>query len=88
MASDLSLTHLWPDGFLLPSSITRTPKLSIRIPLQLMLKGEQSSEAVIEATDTLTGPWTEWRTIVIGENGTTEVDLDKGAERRFYRVRR
>ena len=27
------------------------------------------------------------RTVVIGEEGTTEVDLDEGAEKRFYRVR-
>ena len=65
-----------------------TTNLSIRMPLQLMLKGEQSTEAVIEATETLTGPWTEWRTVVVGENGMTEVDLDEGAEQRFYRIRR
>ena len=87
-AGNLALGHLWPDGFFLPSSITRTPKLSIRMPLQLMLTGEQNTEAVIEATDTLTGPWTEWETVVIGEDGTTEVDLDEGAEQRFYRIRR
>ena len=86
-ASDLSLTHLWPDGFFLPSSITHTPKLSIRLPLQLILTGDENTKAAIEASDTLTGPWTEWRTIVIGKNGATEVDLDEGAEQRFYRVR-
>ncbi|MDB4664796.1 leucine-rich repeat domain-containing protein [Verrucomicrobia bacterium] len=86
-ANRLKITHLWPDGFFLPSSITHTPKLSIRLPLQLILTGDENTKAAIEATDTLTGPWTEWRTIVIGENGTTEVDLDEGAEQRFYRVR-
>ena len=82
-----TITDLWPDGFFLPSSITHTPKLSIRLPLQLILTGDENTKAAIEATDTLTGPWTEWRTVVVGENGMTEVDLDEGAEQRFYRVR-
>jgi len=85
-AERLEIRHLWPDGFFLPSSVTRTPELSIRLPLQLIVTGDQNANAVIEATDSVSGPWAEWRTVVIGEEGTTEVDLDEGAEKRFYRV--
>ena len=83
----MSLAHLWPDGFFLPSSANPAPELSIRLPLQLILTGDQNTKAVIEATDSINGPWAEWHTIVIGEDGTTEVDLDAGAEKRFYRIR-
>ena len=83
----LGLQRLWPDGFFLPSSANPTAELSIRLPLQLILTGDQNTKAVIEATDSINGPWAEWRTIVIGEDGTTEVDLDEGAEKRFYRIR-
>jgi hypothetical protein len=83
----LSIGHLWPDGYFLPSSVTRTPELSIRFPIQLIITGDQNTQAVIEATDSVTGPWSQWRTVVIGEDGNTEVDLDEGAEKRFYRVR-
>ena len=86
-AKRLSIGHLWPDGFFLPSSVTRTPELSIRLPIQLVVTGDQNTQAVIEATENLNNPWTEWRTVVIGEEGTTEVDLEEGAEKRFYRVR-
>ena len=86
-ANRLGLGHLWPDGFFLPSSITRTPELSIRLPLQLILTGAQNAEAVIEVTESLNQPWAEWRTVVIGEDGWIKIDLDEGTERRFYRVR-
>ena len=86
-ASRLLVGRLWPDGFFLPSSANQTVELSIRLPLQLTLTGDQNTTAVIEATDSVSGPWTEWRTVVIGEEGTTEVDLDEGAVKRFYRVR-
>ena len=86
-ADRLSVGHLWPDGFFLPSSANQTVELSIRLPLQLILTGDQNTQAVIEATENLNNPWSEWRTVIIGEDGTTEVDLDAGAEKRFYRIR-
>ncbi len=86
-ANRLSVGHLWPDGFFLPSSANPSAELSIRLPLKLILTGDQNAQAIIEATDSVNAPWTEWRTVVIGEEGTTEVDLDEGAGKRFYRVR-
>ena len=86
-AERLKIGHLWPGGFSLPSSANPTAELSIRLPLKLILTGDQNTQAVIEATDSVSGPWTEWRTVVIGEEGTTEVDLDEGAVKRFYQVR-
>ena len=86
-ANRLSVGHLWPDGFFLPSSANPTAELSIRLPLQLILTGDENAKTVIETTDSVTGPWSEWRTVIIGEEGTTEVDLYEGADKRFYRVR-
>jgi len=53
----------------------------------ITVTGDVGRTSIIEVADTADGPWTEWRTVVIGEQGTTEVDLDEGAEKRFYRVR-
>ena len=86
-ANRIGLPLIYPDGFFLPITVTRTPELSIRLPLQLILKGDQNTQAVIEATESLKSPWIELQTVVIGEEGTTEVDLDEGAEKRFYRIR-
>ena len=49
--------------------------------------GDVRQPKIIEVADTADGPWTVWRTVVLDWNGTTEVDLDEGAEKRFYRVR-
>ena len=87
-ANRLRLGHLWPDSFFLPSSPPRkTPELSIRLAPVITITGELDEAVTIEVADTVDGPWTEWRTVVIGEDGTTAVDLDEGAEQRFYRVR-
>ena len=87
-ANRLSVGHLWPDGFFLPSSPPRKPpELSIRLAPVITVTGELDEAVTIEVADNADGPWTEWRTVVIGEEGTTEVDLDEGAEKRFYRVR-
>ena len=87
IADRLGISNIYPRGFFLPTSIISTPELAIRLPLQLRLTGDQNAEVIIDATDSLNGPWTEWRTIVIGEDGSTEIDLEEGAEKRFYRVR-
>ena len=81
-ANHLSVGHLWPDGFFVSSSAKPTSELSILLPLQLILSGDQNTQAVIDTADSVTSSWTVWRTVVIGDNGTTEVDLDKGAEKR------
>ena len=87
-ANRLRLGHLWPDGFFLPSSITRkSPELSIRLAPVITVTGELNEAVTIEVADTAAGPWTDWRTVMIGDAGTTEVALDEGAEKRFYRVR-
>ena len=87
-ARSMFLYHLWPDGFFLPSSSTRkSPELSIRLAPVITVTGELDETVTIEVADNADGPWTEWRTVVIGEDGTTEVDLDVGAEKRFYRIR-
>ena len=51
----------------------------------ITITGDVRCPKTIEVADNADGPWTVWRTIIIGEDGTTEVDLDEGAEKRFYR---
>lgn len=61
--------------------------LSLRMVPAVTVTGGTMQSATLEVSDTPDGPWTEWRTVVVGEEGTTEFDLDEGAEKRFYRVR-
>ena len=69
-----------------PPSNPPPTQISFRMVPAITVTGETAQTATIEVSDTLNGPWTEWRTVVIGEEGTTEVDLDEGEEQRFYRV--
>ena len=94
-ANRLGTSKLWPSGFRLPPddpqlsidiSKTSLAGISIQIPI-ITVNGEAGVEGIIEFSETPNGPWTEWRTVVIGEDGTTEVDLEEGAEKRFYRIR-
>ena len=69
-----------------PDKVLSAPA-SLRLPPEITVTGELDEAVTIEVADTPDGPWTVWRTVVIGEDGTTEIDLDEGAEKRFYRVR-
>ena len=62
-------------------------QVSLRMVPAITVTGEFGQTETIEVADNANGPWSEWRTVTIGEQGTTEVDLDEGAEKRFYRVR-
>tara|TARA_Y100000589_G_scaffold331809_1_gene387181 strand:- start:2286 stop:2597 length:312 start_codon:yes stop_codon:yes gene_type:complete len=73
-ANRLSVGHLWLNGFFFPSSVSRTPELSIRLPLQLILTGDQNFEAVIETANEVSGPWTEFKSVVIEPDWTAEID--------------
>ena len=67
--------------------IVPTTQVSLRMVPAITIIGDVRQPKIIEVADTADGPWTVWRTVVLGWNGTTEVDLDEGAEKRFYRVR-
>ena len=69
-----------------PDKVLSAPA-SLRMVPAITVTGEFGQTGTIEVADTADGPWTEWRTVVIGKEGATEVDLDEGAGRRFYRVR-
>ena len=60
---------------------------SLRMVPPITLSSKLGQTETTEIFNTPDGPWSEWRTVVIGEQGTPEVDLDEGAEKRFYRVR-
>lgn len=69
-----------------PDKVLSAPA-SLRLPPEITVTGELDESVTIEVADTADGAWSKWRTVLIGEHGTTEVDLDEGAGRRFYRVR-
>ena len=69
-----------------PDKVPSAPA-SLLSPSEITVTGELNEVLTIEVADTSDGPWSVWRTVVIGEEGTTEVDLDEGAEKRFNRVR-
>ena len=69
-----------------PDKVLSAPA-SLRLPPEITVTGELDEAVTIEVADNADGPWSEWRTVVIGEEGSIEVDLDEGAEKRFYRVR-
>jgi hypothetical protein len=54
---------------------------------EITTTGEIGRIVAIEVSDTGGGPWTKWQTVVIGEQGTTEVDLGEGPGKRLYSVR-
>ena len=87
----LEAKSLWPDGFYLPSNAGDPPtaltQVSLRMVPAITVTGGVGQTSIIEVADTAVGPWSEWRTVVIGGEGTTEVDLYEGAGKRFYRVR-
>jgi hypothetical protein len=64
-----------------------TTQINLRLVPAITVTGEIGQTGTIEVADTADGPWTEWRTVVIGLDGTTEIDLDEDAKKRFYRVR-
>ena len=86
-ANRLLLAHLWPDSFFLNTSAPGSSDLSIRLAPVITVTGTFKKAVAIEVSETADGPWTDWQTVVIGEGGVTEIALDEGANKRFYRVR-
>jgi len=80
-------------GYSSPPTITIAPppvpetQIAIRLVPAITVTGELGQTAVIEISDFANGPWFEWKTIEIEENGATEVDLDEETRKRYYRVR-
>ncbi|MDA7509926.1 hypothetical protein N8693_00360 [Verrucomicrobia bacterium] len=56
-------------------------RVSLRMVPAITITGDVRQPKIIEVADTADGPWTVWRTVVIDWDGTTEVDLDEGAEK-------
>jgi hypothetical protein len=97
----LGISGIWPQGFrsysiettspptiiINPPAALPTTDINIRMVPAITVTGRAGESAVIDVSDTADGPWMEWRTVVIDDQGTTEVDLDEGASKRFYRVR-
>ena len=67
--------------------IVPSTQVSLRMVPAITITGDVRYPKTIEVADTPDGPWTVWRTVVLDWDGTTTVDLNEGAEKRFYRVR-
>lgn len=87
MAKRLDIVRRWPEGFMLPSKTTITPKISIEFPLRLRVNGENGTTTFIESNDSLTGSWSDWQTILIGPDGSTYVEINDSTDKRFYRIK-
>ena len=79
---------MFPDGFI---PLNTAPKaletsLSIKLVPQIILQGNSGDTAVLEVSGNPDGPWTQWKTVIIGDSGTSEIIVDESVEKRFYRV--
>ena len=85
----LGLTTAWPNGFLVSDAELTGPEesLEIRLAPVVTVKGVPGEVKTIDVADSPDGPWKLWRIVIVATGGASEVDLDEGAERRFYRIR-
>ena len=85
----IGLETAWPNGFLLQDAELTGPEesLEIRLAPVVTVKGVPGEVKTIDVADSPDGPWKLWRIVIVATGGAAEVDLDEGAERRFYRIR-
>ena len=85
----MGLISAWPNGFLLPETDITGPEdsLEIRMAPVVTVKGVPGTVKTIDFADSTNGPWKLWRIVVVATGGTSEVDLDAGDSKRFYRIR-
>jgi len=85
----IGLELAWPNGFLFPETDLTGPEesLEIRLAPVVTVKGVPGEVKTIDVADSPDGPWKLWRIVIVATGGASEVDLDEGAEHRFYRIR-
>lgn len=85
----LGLTTAWPNGFLVSDAELTGPaeSLEIRLAPVVTVKGVPGEVKTIDVAESADGPWKLWRIVIVATGGASEVDLDEGAARRFYRIR-
>ena len=79
----------WPNGFLLEDAELTGPEesLEIRLAPVITVKGVPGEVKTIDVAESPDGPWKLWRIVIVATGGASEVDLEEGAENRFYRIR-
>lgn len=77
-----------PTFVIAPPVRTLETTIAIRLVPAITVAGEAGESVLIQTSDTANGPWKDWRRVQIDSRGTTEIDLDKGAVYKFYRVSR
>lgn len=63
-----------------------TLKVRIEPGPKLMLSGVPGGKGALEWTEDLSKPWAIWTNVVIGAEGTLQLDLMANPTRRFYRI--
>ena len=53
----------------------------------MTVRGIPGEVKTIDASNSPDGPWKLWKIVIDASGGTSEVDLDEGADKRFYRLR-
>ena len=88
-ANRMGLISAWPNGFLLPDTDITGPEdsLEIRMAPVITVRGVPGTVKTIDFAESAEGPWKLWRVVVVASGGTSEVDLDAGDSKRFYRIR-
>ena len=88
-ANRIGLIYAWPNGFLLPDTDITGPEdsLEIRMAPIITVRGVPGTVKTIDFAESAEGPWKLWRVVVVASGGTSEVDLDAGDSKRFYRIR-
>jgi len=85
----IGLETAWPNGFLVQDAELVGPEesLEIRLAPVVTVKGVPGEVKTIDVADSPDGPWKLWRIVIVATGGASEVDLDEGATKRFYRIR-
>lgn len=85
----IGLETAWPNGFLIQDAELTGPSesLEIRLAPVVTVRGVPGEVKTIDVSDNPDGPWKLWRIVIVATGGASEVDLDDGANKRFYRIR-
>ena len=73
-------------GLTLIASAQTPPALELFMVPAIRVQGEPGEEITLEVSDSVDGPWAEWKTVAIQEGDNVLVDLDAAQNARFYRI--
>lgn len=88
-AKYLGLEWMFPDSFFPLDKTVEQPQTNLSVSLvpQISLLGKSGNTVILEVAESPEGPWSLWKSIVLGEDGKNRIVIDEGDNHRFYRVR-